>query len=129
MKLPLYKPKTYLNATEEEKAKVCNGCGAKDGIKVPNTFWGLCIVIACQIHDWMFYEGKTLGDYFFANVIFFWNMTAIIINESNVFMMFLRMERALKYFLAVMFKSGQKAYWVDKVYNSDMFITYKGEFR
>jgi len=129
MKLPLYYPISYLRATEEEKKLVCNGCGAKDGFKVPNTFWGLLIVLACEIHDWMFYKGATLGDYFFANVIFFWNLTAIIFNKSNKFMLLLRMERALKYFLGVMFKSGQNAFWVDKQRNNIMTITIKGKFQ
>lgn len=128
MGLSLYIPISYTKASEEEKNEVCNGCGAKDGFSVPNTFWGLLIVEACQIHDWMFHKGKTLGDYYFANVMFFWNMTAIVINGSNWFTMFIRMERALKYFLGVMFKSGKKAYWVDKEENQKKNITIKGEF-
>ncbi len=50
MQLPLYAPKSYWNLTEEEKSKICNGCGAKDGIKVPDTIYGLSIKIACDIH-------------------------------------------------------------------------------
>lgn len=128
MNLPLYMPLDYVEATKEEKAEICNGCGAKDGIKVPSTFWGLCIEESCQIHDWMFHKGQTLGDFFFANVIFFWNMTALVVNGSNMFTMFFRMERALKYFLAVMFKMGREAFWVDKEKNDIMTITIKGEF-
>lgn len=128
MKLPHYTPLSYLSATEEEKAKICNGCGSKDGIKVPDTFYGLSIKESCQKHDWMFHVGTTLGDYFFANIIFFWNMIATVINESNWFMMFLRAERALKYFLAVMFKKGKSAFWVDKEKNDTMTITIRGEF-
>ena len=127
MKLALYVPNTYLQATDEERAEVCNGCGAKDGVKVPSTMWFLCVVLACNIHDWMFKEGKTLGDFWFANLIFFWNMTAIIYNGSNFLMLLPRMERALKYFLAVLTKMGQDAYWVDKVKNEDKHITIRGE--
>jgi len=128
MNLPLYMPIEYLHLSDEEKAKICNGCGSKDGIKVPNTVWFLSIVIACNIHDYMFYKGKTLGDYYFSNIMFFWNMTAIVINGSNFLTLLPRMERVLKYFLAVMTKFGVKAYWVDKEENGTMSITIKGEF-
>jgi len=129
MKLALYIPISYLEASKEEKAKVCNGCGAKAGTKFPDTFWGLCIILACQIHDWMFHEGRTLGDYFFANAIFFWNLTAIIYNESNWFMYWLRLERALKYYIGVLTKQGLNSFFVEgKDKNEDMTITCKGKF-
>lgn len=126
-RLPLYIPIPYKEASQKQRDEICNGCGAKDGIKVPNTFWGLKIKFACQIHDWMYHDGKTLGDYYFSNIMFFWNMIALIINGSNWFMTFIRAERALKYFLAVMFKSGKNAYWTDKEKNDTMTITIKGE--
>lgn len=50
MKLPLYAPKEYWSASQEELDEVCNGCGSKDGIKVPDTIYGLSIKIACDIH-------------------------------------------------------------------------------
>ena len=80
MNMLKYIPVSYTNATPEERAKICNGCGAKDGIKVPSTMYGLSIEKACQIHDWMFEEGTTLGDFWFANLMFFWNLTVIIVN-------------------------------------------------
>ena len=127
--MKLYAPKSYWNASQEDKKKICNGCGAKDGIKVPDTMWGLLIIMACQIHDWMFHEGKTYGDFLFANAIFIFNLTMIIIARSaNWFMITLRLGRASKYFYAVMIK-GEKAYWVDKEKNKNLNITYKGEIR
>ncbi|DAB30680.1 MAG TPA: hypothetical protein CFH84_02705 [Sulfurimonas sp. UBA12504] len=129
MRLPVYAPDTFWRATPEQIKKVCNGCGSEDGLKVPDTFWGLCVVLACYIHDWMFEEGETLGDYFFANAMFFWNLTAIVINNSNWFMMLLRMERALKYFLGVMFEKGQEAFWKNKEPNDAIYITYQGSLR
>ena len=37
----MYAPNTYWEATVADRLEVCNGCGAKGGIKVPNTMWGL----------------------------------------------------------------------------------------
>jgi hypothetical protein len=129
-KLPIYAPSDYFTAPQSIKDEHCNGCGAKGGLNVPDTLWGLRITIPCNIHDWMFAKGQTTGDYYFANAIFFWNMIALVVNGSNRFMMLLRAERALKYFLAVMFKSGRKAFWNEKNgTNERITITYRGEFR
>jgi hypothetical protein len=127
MKVALYIPNSYLLASQKEKDEVCNGCGAKDGAKVPDYIWFLSILLACKIHDWMFEKGKTQGDYWFANLIFFWNMTALVINGSaNKAMIILRMGIVLVYFLGVMTRFGISAYWVKKEKNEDNTITIKG---
>lgn len=124
----LYAPLSYWNATSEEKQKVCNGCGAKDGIKVPNTFWGLCIKEACNIHDWMYKEGLTKADKLFADAMFRLNLSILIDENSNIVTAMLRHSRASKYYTAVA-KWGDSAFWVDKNRTLEMKITYKGEFR
>lgn len=124
----LYAPLSYWNATAKQKAEVCNGCGAKGGIKVPNTFYGLCIKEACNIHDWMYKEGRTLADKMFADAMFRTNMSSIIDAKSNSFMAKLRHLRASKYYIAVV-EWGDDAYWVNKVFSQEKHITYKGEFR
>jgi len=126
--MKLYAPKTYWNATEEQLENICNGCGAKDGIKVPNTMWGLNIKPCCQIHDWMFAEGKTYADFLFANAIFIMNLTITIVSFGNKWLAPIRLARATKYFLAVQ-TLGQDAFWIDKNKNDEMKITFKGEFR
>ena len=127
--MKLYAPTSYWEATEKEKAEVCNGCGAKEGMNVPDTMWGLDISQGCNIHDWMFGEGKTQGDFFFANAIFIMNLAIIIIAKSNKWLVGLRLARASKYFTAVAVL-GLDAYWVEgKTRNIQMNITYKGEFR
>ena len=35
--LNLYAPVSYWEAAPSEKRKICNGCGAKEGLKVPDT--------------------------------------------------------------------------------------------
>ena len=37
----IYAPITYWELSPEEKKEICNGCGAKDGLKVPDTFLGI----------------------------------------------------------------------------------------
>ena len=129
--MKLYAPLSYWNATQNELKESCNGCGAKDGIKVPNTMYGLCIKKACEIHDWMYKYGKTQADKLFADAMFRLNMTLIIDSEDgfgsgvlNPFRQFL----AGKYYLAVA-EWGNNAYWINKTRNLDMYITFKGEFR
>mgnify|MGYP000344950273 CR=1 FL=1 len=128
-KLPLYIPKTYTNSTKQKIEKVCNGCGAKGGIKFPSSFLGVKIKTACNVHDWMFEEGVTLGDYFFSNLMFFWNLFALIWNSSNWFTISIRTPMVMSYFLATMSKRGQEAFWVNgKVENKNKHITIRGEF-
>lgn len=130
--MKLYAPLTYWEATPEERAKVCNGCGAEKGIKVPSTFYGLCIKEACNIHDWMYNEGKTLADKLFADAMFRLNITLIIDSRNHCIvdkmLSPLRHLRAGKYYLAVA-EWGNTAYWVNKTINPTMQITYRGEFR
>ena len=125
--MSLYAPKSYWNATLKQKKEITNGCGAKDGVKVPNTMWGLNISQACNIHDWMYNEGKTLADFYFANAVFIMNL-ALIITSASKWLAPLRLARATKYFMAVQ-EMGQSAYWVDKTWNKELHITYKGEFK
>lgn len=126
--LSLYAPNSYWFADAAELKRVCNGCGAKNGIKVPSTFFGLSVRVACDIHDWMFEHGKTYADFLFANAMFLLNLSVLIIKGSNWFTMLPRLWLATKYFIAVALK-GQDAYWVNKPKNTEMFISYKGNFR
>lgn len=126
--MKLYAPKEYWEATPEQIANICNGCGSKDGVKVPNTMWGLSIKEACFRHDFMYYLGKTRGDKFFSDAMFMMNLAVLIINSSNWFTVMPRLFRATKYYIAVV-KYGKDAYWVNKEPNEEMTITLRGEFR
>lgn len=123
----IYAPFTYWEASDEDKLEVCNGCGAKNGIKVPDSLLFCNIQEACNVHDWMYSEGKTLGDFYFANAVFIMNM-ALIITAGSKWLVALRLLFAGKYFLAVQ-EFGSKAYWVDKQENHELHITYKGCFK
>ena len=123
----LYAPKTFWKASPNEIKKHCNGCGAKGGIKVPNTMYGLNVKICCEIHDWMFAKGKTYADFLFANAVFIMNLT-IVISNNNLFLAPFRFSRATKYFLAVQ-TLGESNYWKNKRKNKVLNITFKGEFK
>lgn len=129
--MKLYAPISYWEATEQEIKEICNGCGAKKGLDVPDTFYGLDISLACTIHDWMYHFGTTLADKLFADAIFRLNLSLIIDDSDkwyNKTLAPLRHSRAGKYYTAVSLW-GESAYWDNKAVNEDMFITFKGEFR
>lgn len=126
--MKLYIPNTYINASLEMKESVCNGCGAKGGIKVPNRFFGLCVKEACNIHDWMFFEGKTQADFIFSNSMFLVNLVVLIVNNSNSLTKVIRLFFAFNYFLAVTLK-GQEIFWKGKEKNQKMNITFEGSFQ
>lgn len=109
----LYAPQSYKNATDEEKASVCNGCGTEGwkGWIVPDTMWGLDISEACQIHDWMYWEGKTIEDKNEADRVFLNNLIRIIEAGSRWrIVKHLRMRRAFTYYQAVSIFGGP-AFW------------------
>lgn len=126
--MKLYAPFTYHEASPEEKLDICNGCGAKGGVNVPDSMWGLYIGEACNIHDWMFNEGKSLADFYFSNAVFIMNLSIIIVCGGNAWLAPLRLMRATKYFVAVQ-SLGEDAYWEDNLRNDVMDITYKGSFK
>ena len=132
----IYAPITYWELSPEEKKEICNGCGAKDGLKVPDTFWGLNIEEACNIHDYMYNNGKTHYDKLFADAMFRLNLT-VMIDAKETFkdklFSILRHYRAGTYYIAVA-KYGNYSFWKDKERLSPedpmaFRITFTGEFR
>ena len=132
----IYAPITYWELSPEEKKEICNGCGSKDGLKVPNTFWGLNIEEACNIHDYMYNNGKTHYDKLFADAMFRLNLTVMIdakeTFKDKLFSIF-RHYRAGTYYIAVA-KYGNSSFWKDKERLSPedpmaFRITFTGEFR
>ena len=91
--------------------EVCNGCGAA-GAKfdfVPDTIYGLSIRPACNIHDFDYDSGTDWHHKRRADIRFLVNCILIILPASNWVTTILRVERAVKYFLAVTLK-GNDAY-------------------
>ena len=100
--LGLTAPLSYLNAEDDIKFTICNGCGAANAkFKfVPDSIWGLSITEACFIHDWMYEFGETSNDKLQADATFLLNMITLV-ERGNRFLRLLRRLRALEYFGAV----------------------------
>ncbi len=112
----LFAPRTYWEATPEERGKHVNGCGP-DGWKgklVPDTLWGLKVTESCYIHDWMYDFGTTIDDKIVADRVFLNNMLRQIeCGLSWGWLRRLRRRRARIYYEAVK-RFGGPAFWDDK---------------
>ena len=110
-------PWSYLKASKKEIEEKTGGCGP-GGIGdwfVPDTMYGESVFLACQIHDWMYGEGETEEDRFYADMVFGWNMRVLILMSPETGEMEgesldkFRLLRESKYFMAVRF-GGEKAF-------------------
>lgn len=123
----LIRPEGYDKLSPEEKARICNGCGAAGQTDyIPDTIYGLRITEACNIHDYMYYLGDTWQEKEDADRIFLINLLRIIdsIPKKGIWSRIvrrLRKLRALSYYNAVVHFGGL-AFWANKTY-----INYKGE--
>jgi hypothetical protein len=112
-KLVLFAPEQYNKLTPEQKKRLCNGCGAKGGISVPNTFYGLSMKECCNIHDFMYSKGRSLEDKNKADRVFLNNCVRTITAKSSWILKPLRLARAKEYYLAVKY-FGADAFWSGK---------------
>lgn len=78
----MFIPYGFHEMRPQAKAKICNGCGSKGGIDVPDTMYGLSVTKSCDIHDFMWYYAKSIDDLHEANDIFYDNMKSEIKNGS-----------------------------------------------
>lgn len=112
----LYAPDSYINATENVRNMVVNGCGA-GGWKidlVPDHLLGISIREACKIHDWMYALGETIADKEEADRVFLNNMLRIInAYKSNWILQHFRRRLAHGYYEAVEHFGGP-AFWTGK---------------
>ena len=122
-KAKLCAPAEYWKLTPAAKAEICNGCGARKGLKVPNRMWGLRIVEACNIHDYMYHVGSTEQDRQDADQAFLNNLIRIIEADSINFALlkFLRRWRAMTYYSTVR-DFGGPAFWDEKNAPEEMMI-------
>lgn len=115
-KYDLHYSDSFRDATDAERAKICNGAGAANGLKFPNTFYGLDVKIAFDVHDWDYHHGKTLDDKDRADKYMLLNLMEIIESQKgfgNALLKPLRRRRALKYYEAVVTFGGD-AFWHGK---------------
>jgi hypothetical protein len=127
----LYAPAEYWKLTVEQKREICNGCGTKGliGYIVPDSFWGLCIKAACDIHDYMYHIGETHADKEAADRVFKYNMLRLIdaVPVSDVwlirqFQLRLKRRRAdlAEIYYNVVDKYGGPAFWTGKNDDAEM---------
>lgn len=115
-KYNLHYSDSYCDATDEERGTCCNGCGAKGGIDVPDTIYGLSVTDACNVHDWDYQHGKTAEDKAKADRYMFFNILIIIESQTSFvgrLLKPLRRRRALFYYECVV-ACGHKAFWEGK---------------
>ncbi len=104
----LFAPASFRYATQKDLIAVCNGAGT-EGLNVPDSFLGLVITDAADIHDWMYHEAKTIEDKWIADFVFLLNMLIMIVwydhNSAEKFWerrkFWLRLKLACVYYVAV----------------------------
>lgn len=104
----------YDGLSKDKKAKICNGAGAAGDWRssfIPNTMWGLNLREVFDRHDYGYYIGNTAEDKWDADVDLLINSIILILGDGgNILLVYARMARAIKYFLAVHFK-GHDAFY------------------
>ena len=79
-----------------------NGCGAKGGVNVPDTMWGVRVSAACNIHDIDWKNSTSYTDLVDANMAFRRNLEKILDEESaNKLTLWLRLNRMSRYYRMV----------------------------
>ena len=107
-------PQSYWDASREMIESVAGGCGP-GGVgdwMVPDTNFGLSMKPACEIHDWMYYEGQTQEGKEIADIVFLLNMLKLV-KKGTRFLRIPRDHRAFVYYEAVKY-GGNSAYWKGK---------------
>lgn len=122
---PLECAPDYRDAPAALIAEITNGCGARDGINVPDTIFGLRITGACNVHDWDYQTGRSLRDKAAADERFRRNLQTIIDHAHRTaprwqratclrgLLRWLRGWRAQTYYMAVHYH-GKAAFWAGK---------------
>ena len=113
----LYAPASFLTANYDQLLDVCNGCGAANAKFdfVPDRIYGTYIGHACNIHDWMYDNGRTIEDKEEADRVFLNNTYRLIERDKHKWYKptWLQRIRAREYYQAVKMFGGS-AYWAGK---------------
>ena len=117
MAVKLYAPQDYWKLSPDAHKEICNGCGPAGGWKrkyIPDHLLFISIKKACDIHDYMYFVGKTEADREEADRVFLNNMLRIVETESSFWWTkALRRRLALDYYAAVR-DYGAVYFWADK---------------
>ena len=97
MRYKLYYPPNFILPDGSER--ICNGCGSGwNAILIPDNLLGLCIRLACCIHDYMYEVGVTRKDKDFADKMFLWNMKCLIYSKGSLILRPTRLTMARTYY-------------------------------
>ena len=113
--MKLYAPEQYWDLTPAARSEIVNGCGPAGwkGKYVPDHLLGVSIKEVCNIHDWMYWTGKTEADREEADRVFLNNMLRTIETKSNFATRFIRRRLALHYY-SIVRDYGAQYFWADK---------------
>ena len=112
-RMGLWAPDEYWDLTQDQIGDISNGCGPKTKLGilarlVPDTFIGLKITPACDIHDFCFYYGVPFN---LSNIMFFFNMASVVTSGRDwKWLVRWRCRRVAIYYLAVSGTAGSIAY-------------------
>ena len=99
-------PESFRRAAGHEIETNTNGCGPSGWLDlvVPDEFFGVDVSFACQVHDWMYYTGRSWDDKIRADIAFLHNLLTIALEdyyEISDYKRVQRMRRCYTYFRAV----------------------------
>jgi hypothetical protein len=111
-------PQSFLDAPDELRRAVVNGCGAANAKFdfIPDAIYCMPIRPACDIHDWMYSVGRSAEDKDESDRTFLNNMLRLVETRRGLLDRLLkpfRRRRALKYYEAVV-AFGGPAFWAGK---------------
>jgi hypothetical protein len=112
MQVKLIAPAGYWNLTDEQKKEICNGCGGRNSVLtkfLPQGTFKEC----CNIHDYMYFIGRTEEDKKLADRVFYLNLNRVVKHKKG-FQKFVKKIIAKTYFTAVK-KYGDYYFWKGKV--------------
>lgn len=100
-------PRSYIEASQEDRDATANGCGP-DGASsvVPNSILGLNISEPCRIHDWEYSTGDDIRSCIDAR--FYRNLLSMI-DESGGFLLYPRRWIAFWYY-KILINAGSRFY-------------------
>ena len=110
MRASIFAPDRWWDLSPDKRFGGC-GAGKLGDLFIPDSLWGLNVTFICSIHDMMYSQGRTEedreeADRTFRNNLFRW----IDWSTDSYVLKWLRMRRAVKYYLAVRMFGGP-AFW------------------
>jgi hypothetical protein len=121
----LFAPSEYWTLSQVQRKAICNGCGAGKllGLVVPDNILGVNITEACDIHDFMYATGKTIGDKYLADRVFLNNMVRLILaDKSDDLLLRKRRLDGAQVYYDMVHRFGGPFYWANKNKKENMGV-------